>query len=228
MDSFIDAESRVYGKLNVVPELRGERPLEYERVFNALLTYKNPFLVCPSSMVRASVYRHVGVYNQQQWRNTADLDMWLRIARKYPIGILEDQLLRYRHGHGNSSQRYHHLRTDEERFFTIMDRFLEEGDHELATPDSQAAYRAHRAWDRMKRAINHYILGQRTEAIGLLKQVRSRHILGSPQVQRTRLFVLLWGLRVVARLPRSRLIADLFYRRWNTKRIPSVTGNGER
>jgi glycosyltransferase involved in cell wall biosynthesis len=229
MDTFIDAESRIYEKLNVVPELRGERPLEYERIFNALLTYKNAFLVCPSSMVRASVYRQVGGYNQQEWRVSADLEMWLRINRRYPIGILEDQLLRYRHGHGNSCQRYEHLRTDEERFFTIMDRFLGEGDQELATPDSQAAYQAHRAWDRMKRAINHYILGQRTEAIGLLKQVRSRHILGSPQVQRIRLFVLLWGLRVVARLPRSRLIADLFYRRWNTKRIPFVnSGNGER
>lgn len=220
MDTFIDANGDVYDRLDLVQELRGERPLEFAPIFNALLTYRNIFLVCPTAMVRAAVYRQLGRYDQKRWRNTADLEMWLRIARKYPIGILEDQLLRYRHGHGSSSQRYHHLRTDEERYFAIMDHFLEDVDGDLITSRSRAAYQAHRAWDRMRRSINLYILGERNEARDVLKQVRTSHLLASPQVQRFRLAVLLWGLRLVVRLPKSRLIANLFNRRWNTKRIP--------
>ena len=59
-------------------------PLPYPVVLNTLLSYKNNFLVCPTAMVRASVHRDVGVYRQDKYRNTSDLEMWLRIARRYP------------------------------------------------------------------------------------------------------------------------------------------------
>jgi len=67
-------------------------------------------------MVRASVYRDVGVYRDAEFRNTSDMEMWLRIARKYPVGVLEEYLFRYRYGHGNSAQKYRRLRTDAERY----------------------------------------------------------------------------------------------------------------
>ncbi len=61
-DIFIDPAGNERGRLEIPEEVRGGRPLPYATVFNALLKYKNTFLTCPSSMVRASVYRDVGVY----------------------------------------------------------------------------------------------------------------------------------------------------------------------
>jgi glycosyltransferase involved in cell wall biosynthesis len=95
-DILVDAEGLEYARLVLPPETRGEKPLDYPTVLNALLTYKNRFLVSPTMMVRASVHHEVGVYRQVQYRNTSDVEMWLRIARRYPIAVIESRLMKYR------------------------------------------------------------------------------------------------------------------------------------
>ena len=40
--------------------------------------------------------RAITLYRDSEFKNTSDVEMWLRIARSYPIGVLEDHLLRYR------------------------------------------------------------------------------------------------------------------------------------
>src|SRR6185295_20120619 len=117
--------------------------------------------VCPTAMVRASVHAAVGLYRQDRYRNTADLEMWLRISRRHRIAVLESYLMKYRHFHGNSSQRYHKLRTDPENFFLIMDEYLAEGDRRLAAPQALREYEAHRCQDRLMAAISHYIKDER-------------------------------------------------------------------
>jgi glycosyltransferase involved in cell wall biosynthesis len=217
LDAFIDAAGREYGKLSLPRELRGRGPLDYEAVVNALLTYMNTFLRCPGAMVPATVYRDVGPYRQDRYRNTADLDMWLRIARRYRIGILEEHLFKYRHFHGNSSQRYHHLRTDPGRTFVILDDYLADGAMRVARPRSLRAYEAHRAEDALHRSVSHYILAQHAAARRVLGDVKPGALLGSGRVQRLRLLVL-WGLlQVLLRLPRSEWIAEAFYNRWHRR-----------
>jgi GT2 family glycosyltransferase len=217
MDTFVNATGQPYGKLTLPPEVAGDRPLHYPVILNALLTYKNRFLICPTSMVPTAVYRALGGYRDAEFRNTADLEMWLRIARKYPVVIVEEYLLRYRHGHGSSSHRYHHLRTTAENFFRIMDLYLDEGDHLLATPEALAAYEAHRAQDNLMIVVNHYILGQRDEARIALRRVSLKRLIGSPRIQRIRMLILCLAMHVLVRVPRMRAVADLFYRRWHVK-----------
>lgn len=217
MDTFVNATGQPYGKLTLPPEVAGGRPLNYPVILNALLTYKNRFLICPTSMVPAAVYRAVGGYRDAEFRNTSDLEMWLRIARKYPLVILEEYLLRYRHGHGSSSQRYHRLRTTAENYFRIMDLYLAEGDLALATTVALAAYEAHRAQDNLMIAVNHYILGHRDEARIALRRVSLKRLIGSPRIQRIRMLILYLALHVFVHLPRIGTIADLFYRRWHVK-----------
>lgn len=213
-DIFIDPNGCEEGRLVLPPEVRGGAPLDFATTFNALLTYKNRFLMCPSSMVRASVYRDVGVYRDQEFRNTSDVEMWLRIAQKYRIGILEDYLFRYRFGHGNSAQRYHRLRTDQERFFEVMDLYLEQGARKVTSPDALAAYESHRAEDRLLRTINCYLLGRMDDARGILETVRAGQIWSSPVVERNRLLMLLFGLRFLVHLPKIPVVANLFEWRW--------------
>jgi GT2 family glycosyltransferase len=216
-DIFIDAKGRECGSLTIPKKVRGGQPLNYLVIFNTLLRYKNCFLRCPSCMVPAFVYQDVGLYRQELFRNTSDLDMWLRIAQQYPIGILEEHLFRYRRGHGCSSQKYHHLRTDPERYFQIMDLYLEAGGRALAAPDALAAYEAHRAEDQIMRTINHYILEQPEQSRMILSQVQVSRLLRSPNVQRGRLLALFLALQVLVRLPRISFVANLFYQRWHVK-----------
>jgi glycosyltransferase involved in cell wall biosynthesis len=221
-DIFVDGDNREFGRLQLPVELRGESPLPYPAILNALLTYKNRFLVCPTAMVPAAVYAEVGVYRDAQFKNTSDLDMWLRIARAYPIGILEAYLLRYRRGHGSSSERYHRLRVDPERFFTIMDRYLADGGRELATPSALRAYEGHRAEDRLKLIVHHYILGRPADAQPILEQVRMDQILASPRLQRGRMLVLYAALRAIIQVPRLPSVARLLQQHWYGR--PPVAG----
>jgi len=197
------------------PEVRGERPLDYPTVFNALLKFKNAFLMCPSAMVRGALYRDLGGYRDAEFRNTADLDMWLRIARRSAIGVLDQYLFRYRFGHGNSAQRYQQLRTEPERFFTIVDLYLNEGDRALAAPAALAAYEAHRAEDQLTRCLNAYVLGRPADGRAILAEFRVSRLLASPAVARGRLSALFLVLAMLVRLPRIAWLADLLrWRRW--------------
>lgn len=219
-DIFVDAEGHEYGRIVLPPPVRGEQPLDYRVVLNALLTYKNRFLVCPTAMVRASVHRDVGVYRQDRYRNTADLEMWLRIARRYPIGILESHLMRYRHFHGNSSQLYHRLRTAPENFFGIVDEYLASGGRALATPEALTAYEAHRSEDRLMAAISHYIKRESADGRDALRQVQLGAIVRTRTVQRARLVAIYAGLWMLLRLPRLEPLAQAMFERWHVKHPP--------
>lgn len=219
-DILVDAEGREYGRVTLPEELRGNRPLDYRTVLDALLRYKNRFLVCPTAMVRASVHRDVGNYRQDRYRNTADLEMWLRIARRYPIAVLEEQLMKYRHFHGNSSQRYHRLRTAPENFFLIMDEYLDAGGRALASPDALVSYEAHRSQDRIMASISHYIKGELSDGRRALAHVQLDKILRSRNVQRERLLLLTAGLWGLLRLPRSETVAQRMFQRWHVKKPP--------
>lgn len=220
-DIFINDEGREYGRLTIPAEIRALPTLDHRTIFNALLTHKNRFFPAPSSMVRASVYKDVGGYRAAEFDIASDLEMWLRISKQYLIGILPEYLFRYRHGHGNWTQRYLHLRTEEEKYFQIMDLYLSEGGRDLATPEALRAFEAHRAEDHLMLTINHYILKENKGAKRLLRKVKASQVLGSPVVQRTRLLILLLSLRILLRVPRISLLADLFYNRWHVKTYPA-------
>jgi glycosyltransferase involved in cell wall biosynthesis len=220
-DIFVDAQGREYGRLALPDELRGERPLDYPLVLNTLLRRKNRFLVCPTAMVRASVHAEVGSYRQARYRNTADLDMWLRIARRHPIAVLESHLMKYRHFHGNSSQRYHRLRTTPENYFLIVDEYLASGDRAVAAPEALVNYEAHRSEDRLMAAISHYIKGELAAGRDALREVRPATIARARHVQRWRLLALTAGMHVMLRLPRLDWLARRMLQRWHVKRPPA-------
>ena len=221
-DIFVDAAGREYGRLALPPEIRGEKPLEYRVILNSMLNYKNRFLVCPTAMVRASVHADVGTYRPERYRNTSDLDMWLRIARRYPIAVLESHLMKYRHFHGNSSQRYHRLRTDPENFFIILDDYLASGDKSLAAPAALVEYEAHRSEDRLMAAISHYIKSELSAGRDTLRQVRITAIARARNVQSWRLLALTAGMWALLRLPRMEWLAQRMLQRWHVKHSPGA------
>jgi glycosyltransferase involved in cell wall biosynthesis len=219
-DIFIDAQGTERGRLQLPDDVPPETPLPYAWVLTTLMEHKNRFLRCPGAMVRKAAYDDVGLYRQDLFRNSADLEMWLRLARRDAIAVLGDHLFKYRFGHGSSSGRYHQLRVAPENFFTILDRELEHGGHELATPEALGAYEAHRAEDLLMIAASQYIGEDRAAARATLATVNARALVGSHRVRRIRLLSLLALLEVLVRLPWNRRVADMFYRRWHEPRTP--------
>ena len=220
-DIFINAEGREYNRLTIPKELQNKSVLDYRTVLNAILKYKNRFLPTPGAMVRASIYKELGAFRGEKFQIASDLEMWLRIAQKYPIGILHEYLFSYRHGHENSSQVYYRVRTEEEKQFLILDEYLAAGGSELTSYDAMRAYEAHRAEDNLMVAINHYILKKNKEAKSFLNKVKLKRLLGSSVVQRGRLLILFFALQILLRVPRISFFADLFYRRWHSKTYPA-------
>ncbi len=222
LDVLVDEENREYGRLVLPRALAGRPVLDYAGVLDGLLRHKNRFLMCPGAMVRASVYREVGVYDQARYRNTSDLEMWLRIARHHPLGLLEEHLFRYRHFPLQSSRRYHRLRTTPENFFGIVDEYLAADGRALVSDEALGCYEGHRAEDRLKIAVSHYIRGELPAAREALHGISAAAILRGRTLQRWRLLVLLFGFRLLARLPRVNAVADLFLKRWYDKRLPAA------
>ena len=221
-DVFIDAEGRRLERLELPPPIRGSRALGYAEVLNGLLTYTNVFLRTPSALVRASIYRELGGYRHAELKNTAELDLWLRIARRHAMGTLEEHLMLRRRTENSSARRYHRLRTDPFRFFDIMDAELAAGGRDLADPQALAAYEAHRDVDAVLRSVNHYIIGDRRAAGAVLRQASLRRLAASPHVERGRMLVLTIALRLLVRLPRSNAVGRLFARHWYGTSTPAV------
>ena len=216
-DVFIDPEGREFGRSMLPAEFQGGRPLEYGDVLNGVLRYGNVFLRGQTSMIRRSVYEDVGPF-VEHYGLRGDLEMWLRVARRAPLGIVDQHLVRYRWGHENVSRLYERLRTEPELWFALVDDLLAAGDRRLAAPDALTAYEAHRAEDLLRVAINQYVLGGLSDARRTLRSTRVASIVRSRRVQRTRLVGLWAALNVLCRLPPIGPVADAFYRRWGRGR----------
>jgi glycosyltransferase involved in cell wall biosynthesis len=223
-DIFIDINGRELDRLELPQDVRGSKPLDYPMVLNALLKYTNVFLRTPTALVRASVYRELGAYRAEALKNTAELDMWLRIARKHKMGTLEERLILRRRHESSSAGRYHRLRTDRFRFFDIMDAELAGEGRDVATADALRDYEAHKAVDTVLRAVNHYILGNRSEARTVLGEASLKSLARSARIQRGRMLVLAITLHALVRLPRIDAVRRLFARHWYGSAAPADSG----
>ena len=224
LDTFIDAEGRPYHRLDPPDSVPLDRPMSYPELLDNFLRHKNPFLRCPTAMVRRNTWQEVGLFDPERWKNTSDVDMWIRLARERPVLIVGEHLLRYRHFHGSSAQRYHHLRAEPNRFFAIVDHHLESGDRELADEEALRAYEAHRAEDLLHVAVARYIQGDLDAAQEAVEEVTLRQLWGTSNVDRGRLSILLVLMGMLSRLPRIPPLADAFYRRWHAS--PGVSADG--
>lgn len=170
-DNIIDEQGRLLAEVSLPAEFRGRPVLTYEDVFPYLLRNKNQLLCCPTFMARRTVLAEAGPFDADRYRIAADLDMWLRILRRHPVGVLEDRLVNYRRSSAQESSRYRNLRTTEEEFFLIMDRYAELDDWwSRIAPADHREYEFHRLDDQTFRAANLIIRGEVTQALALLER----------------------------------------------------------
>lgn len=96
---------------------------DFITLFRHILQHHN-FLMCPSAMVRTSIYRD----EIKEWRgslfgSSADLDVWLRIAQTHKIAIINKPLLQYRLSKSQGSYVSDRIRTTRAAFFLVTDYY---------------------------------------------------------------------------------------------------------
>ena len=157
-------------------ELRGRPTLDFPTLLNAVLAHSN-FLPTPSVMFRRSVVEQVGGFDERHFLTSADLEMWLRIARQgYEIAIIDQPLLKYRISQRQFGGQYNKLRTMLADIFGVLDHYFSQpGVRVMVQPQSLALYELQRASDHVLCAMNLLAQGKVAEA-----RVRLREALRLP------------------------------------------------
>jgi GT2 family glycosyltransferase len=209
--ALIDDGGREIGRVDRLPAGIARAGLvQYPSLLDAVLRHRTIVLPTPSALVRRAVYEDVGLFSTA-YGLRGDLEMWLRIARSQPIGVLEEILFRYRVGSHNESMRYSFLRTEPDLLFEVLDDRLVAGDRDLIDPDAVRAYETHRAGDLLEAARNAYAVADRVRLRELLDAVRAGR--GGRDRLRPRLLLLTAALTVLGRLPHSGTVAQRLRRR---------------
>lgn len=194
----IDETSKRIGEIRLPKEISCQIGLcNFETIFKAVLRHSN-FFICPSAMVRTDIYRNeIRSWRGEMFRTSADLDVWLRILRKYRIGFLPEQLMRYRVGI-NQGSAHLRLKTERSDFFLVMDHYMAENSiHSLLQPDDFRNYRWLDRRNRVKRAVNLFLTDRSRQARELLYDIGSLDALETLIKTRRGLIVLLVGLYMV-------------------------------
>lgn len=179
----IDEDSRPIrmGITKFPKELKGQWKFDFPSLLNAICAYGN-FFFTPSVMLRRSVMNEVGGFNERRFLTSADLDMWLRIAREgYQIAVIDEPLLRYRISQKQFGSQYNKLRTSLADYFMVVEQYLRQPDvNKLVKAPAFSVYKMHRAADQIGCAINFFVKGQAGEAkTNLLQALKCAYIMAA-------------------------------------------------
>lgn len=173
MSQKIDEEDRPIrmGVTRLPDDLRGQDCFNFPTLFNAILKYTD-FISTPTLMTRQETLEAMGRFDYQ-FVSAADLDLWLRMARWRPIGIIDEPLHLYRISAGQGSAQMEKSRTYEAHWFIVMDRYLAISEvRSLVRPDALTFYEMQRSIDRVRRAMILLVQGQTDTARSLLDSAR--------------------------------------------------------
>lgn len=139
---------------------RGEiKLLDAVSLFKAVLENDN-FLFCPSAMIRTRVcIEELKEWKGTQFKSSADLDVWLRLAAYDQVALLNEPLLFYRVGENQYTAEYRKKRKVRADIFLVLDYWLKK--------------------DKIKKSITdvdmlNYLKLQRYDALGrMLNAVRA-------------------------------------------------------
>ncbi len=167
--SLIDVSGSVFGAVGKPPGLPQKVCVfDFAELLLVLARHSN-FLICPSALVRTQIYQEeIRQWRASEFASSADLDVWLRIARQHRIAVICKKLMRYRFSVSQGTTKLIRERTREADFFKVMDFYL--GDATLQPLIGRDTLR-HYGWlrrsDRMVRAVNLFLVGQFGQARSL-------------------------------------------------------------
>jgi glycosyltransferase involved in cell wall biosynthesis len=151
------------GRIRLPRGLRGKTTFDFEELLNSVLRYGS-FMVVPTLMTRRSVIDAVGTFDAR-YRTAADIDLWLRMSKHGPVGIIDEPLHRYRLSHGQGSQAVNRWREGLADFFSVMDAYINSTQNRrIIRKRSLNYYLMERAADRVYAAMNLLLAGKEGKA----------------------------------------------------------------
>ena len=211
----INSRGKIIGSWDFPEELSGIDVLNFKTALNNFLKFGD-FLICPSAMFVKDIFKEVGCFkeenffsatNEDKWLNllekynmegrifTAnDLEMWLRISQRFPIGILHKELMSYRI-HPEQGTLEHS--TGYENFFIVMDYYAEEANrNQIILSSCWKSYEAKKIRWKFSRGQNALINGNFRDArINFIDFVKHFHMISVPTTKD--FFRIFWALSVL-------------------------------
>lgn len=193
----IDQNAKCLGYARIPTLFKNETNVyHFSELLTNILKYSN-FLICPSAMVKTKVYKNdIMGWRGNLFNSSADLDVWLRIALHYAIGIIPKPLMHYRLSHSQWSEK---LRRNINRsdFFQVIDFYLEQDFVKpMITKVDLINYQNLERRDRVMRAVNLFLHNRGKEAIALCHDVLSFTTLKEAVHNRRGKFTLLFGFLI--------------------------------
>lgn len=95
--------------------------LDEKKLTSLIFKYGN-FITCPSVVVKSDAYKNqIQNWNGQQYKTSADLDVWVRLAKIGKIIGIKKKLIRYRVADASYSFRIAKKRTTRHDLFLVLD-----------------------------------------------------------------------------------------------------------
>jgi len=95
MGSVVNSEGTYLYDFQLHEEIRRMNKTIYTFDDALLCAIRNCFIT-PSIMVRMRAYQELGGFDQPKYKSACDYEMWLRIATKYKVAVIDEKLINYR------------------------------------------------------------------------------------------------------------------------------------
>jgi len=166
------------GDIKLPQELKNKELFYFSDFLNYTLKY-NTFVSVPTMMSTRKTIDRAGGFNWEKYATAADIDLYLRMARIGPIGVIDDILHQYRISDQQDSAQIFYQRTFLAHFFNVMDDYISMPDVvKIIRKDALFIYKMRRATDQIRCAINMLAQGRTAEArINLIKAFKFPYVL---------------------------------------------------
>lgn len=124
----IDSKGKITGERFIPYSLRKKHHtlIDREGLISIVFNYGN-FITCPSVLARTSIYRDKIIkWNGEEFKTSADLDVWLRLTEYGPLIFCKEALMNYRVAEASYSYRLKKVRTHRHDLFLVLDQLRKE------------------------------------------------------------------------------------------------------
>lgn len=187
-------QSKTFRQLGV--KNKGFVTFDVVQLLKKLVRYGN-FLITPSAMFQSDVARNIAKnWNSASFGSSADLDIWLRIAEKSKLGLLEAALINYRVSRQDYSYTYNSIRISKSDFIKMMEYWLAKETIQPYLNKSDYYYFAGlQKMDQLLGGIRAYIRNDCLEGDKLLRGTFHRSFFVTFRIKYAFLWVLSIGLK---------------------------------
>lgn len=216
LGNLIDESDKIIGQYKLPEELTSKNIFSFPDVFKAILNHGNTFLLTPTFMARREIFEDTGLFHTEGlFGLSGDLEMWLRILEKHPVGIINDKLINRRVG--GAGKKYDRKRTEQAGFFKVMDYYLESKNYiTKADKKSLRQYRYQKNLDNTLIARNLIVKGNFKEARRMInKSFPTDHFLAffeNMSVLRTKVLALQLFIFITINLGLGRQVGKILKR----------------